>query len=111
MGRDVDIVRWREVIAFWPLKDDRTGVDEPSFSFDFNRARFGPSPNGSATWADHPVSGIVRLADGKLHCLLCLRVWSRDEVSNEVLVTPLSGTWIKEVHSLNDGVEIPVWKF
>jgi hypothetical protein len=51
------------------------------------------------------------LADGKLHCLLCLRVWTRDEVGNEVLVTPLSGTWIKEIHNLNDGVEIPVWKF
>ena len=111
VGRDVDVGRWREVIAFWPLRDDRAGVEQPSFSFDFNRARFGPSPNGSATWADHPISGIVRLADGKLHCLLCLRVWSRDEISNEVLVTPLSGTWIKEVHNLNDGIEIPVWKF
>jgi len=77
----------------------------------FNRARFGPSPNGSAIWADHPVSGILRLADGKLHCVLCLRVWSRDEVTNEVLATPLSGTWVKEVHGLNDGPERPVWDF
>lgn len=111
LGREVSIGRWRERIAFWPLKADGRGVDDPSFTFDFNRARFGPSPNGSAIWADHPVSGILRLADGKLHCVLCLRVWSRDEVTNEVLATPLSGTWVKEVHGLNDGPERPVWDF
>jgi hypothetical protein len=111
LGQEVGIGRWRETTAFWPLKDDRTGVEPPSFQFDFGRPRFGPSPNGSALWADHPVSGIVRLADGKLHCLLCLRVWCRDEVSNEVLATPMSGTWVKEVQGLNDGPEIPVWSF
>jgi hypothetical protein len=111
LGREVDAGRWREKVAFWPLKDDRSGVEEPSFLFDFNGARFGDSPNGSAIFADHPVSGIVRLADGKLHCIMCLRVWSRDEVKNEVLATPFSGTWVKEVRNLNDGAEIPVWKF
>ncbi len=111
LGREVSIGRWRESIALWPLADDRTGVEKPSFLFDFNRARFGGSPNGSAIWADHPVSGIVRLADGRHRCILCLRVWSRDEVTNEVIATPMSGTWVKEVHNLNDGPERPVWNF
>lgn len=111
IGQEISVGRWREMISFWPLTDDRTGIEAPSFSFDFDRARFGPSPNGSAVWADHPISGIVRLADEKLHCILCLRVWVRDEVNNEVIATPMSGTWIKEVHNLNDGPELPIWGF
>jgi len=111
VGRMVRPVRWRETLALWPLTPGRTGVCAPTFSFTFGHARYGPSPRGSALWADHPTVGVIRLADGCWHAVLCMRVWARDEVGNQVLETPQSGCWIKEIHTINDGPVVPEWQF
>jgi hypothetical protein len=83
-------------------------VDLPVVALDCP-ARFGPTPGGSPWLVDHPNGAIIRLADGRLHALLCARVAEIDETSIGTPPTPHSGIWIDEV--VDEGEAIPVWRF
>ena len=98
----------RTRLWLWPLTPDGRGVERPIVALDCP-SRFGPTPGGSPWLADHPNGAVVRLADGRLHAVLCVRVAEIEETGSGGSSTPHSGCWIDEV--IDDGPEMPVWRF
>jgi hypothetical protein len=110
-GRPVEAGKnTRSTLCLWPLKEDRTGFAEPMIVRDC-RGDFGPPVGGSRwTWrADHPSAASVRLADGKWHTLLGVRVQDYREIKEAMPPTPHTGMYVHEV--LCSGEPRPVWKF
>lgn len=64
----------RATMCVWPLTSDRTALLPPIVARDCT-ADFGPPPEGTVWFADHPTATTVRLADGNWHNLLAYRVW------------------------------------
>lgn len=87
----------RSAVHLWPI-DETAWSPRPAIVALDCESRFGPTPGGSPWLADHPNSALVRLADGRWHCLLCVRVAELDETVRGVTPTRYSGCWIDEVH-------------
>jgi hypothetical protein len=98
----------RNTLSLWPLKEERSGLAEPISVRDC-RAEFGP-PNGGSNWtwrADHPSAMTVRLADGKWHTLLGVRVQDYREIKEAMAPTPHTGMYVHEV--ISTGTPHPIW--
>ena len=100
----------RSTLCIWPLNADRNGLEKPIVVKDC-RAEFGPPPgNSNWTWrADHPSGMALRLADGKWHTLLGVRVQDYREIKEAMPPTPQTGMYVHEI--LTRGQPRPVWKF
>lgn len=101
----------REATWLWPLNARRTGTDAPLTVRD-GPAEFGPAPKDTPWRVDHPNSAVLRLADGRWHCLIVFRVYRNDllrAVGAPPAVGEVSGTYIEEV--LSRGPERPEWNF
>ena len=98
----------REILALWPLKQDRTGLETPIIARDC-RSEFGLPPGGSNWNADHPVATNLRLRDGRWHNTLVMRVVEYGEIVRQLGPAPQSGTYVEEVHAA--GKPIPAWRF
>jgi hypothetical protein len=116
----------REMLCLWPLNSDRDGLLSPHI-VSFPRYEYGPPPtyegplpdgevtdpgqsNKGRDWTcDHPSATTVRLADGRLHNLLCYRLLAQAEVQGGIPPTPYSGLCIEEV--ISDGPPKPEWSF
>jgi hypothetical protein len=100
----------RSTLSLWPLKEDRSGLAEPISVRDC-RAEFGP-PTGGSNWtwrADHPSAMTVRLADGKWHTLLGVRVQDYREIKEAMAPTPHTGMYVHEV--ISTGPPHAIWNF
>jgi hypothetical protein len=106
--------RLREKLCFWPLDPARTGVEIPSVVRD-GRAEFGAPPSGGTWWIDHPSAATVRLADGRWHNVVVIRICDGGEVQSSFdklccdAPAPQSGTYLEEVTS--PGAPFPPWRF
>lgn len=71
-------------------------------------ADFGPPPEGTRWFADHPISSVLRLADEKLHNVMAYRVMALSTSGRgQETITPATGTYIEEVQST--GGPRPIW--
>jgi hypothetical protein len=100
---------FRAKTCLWPLNAERTACGPVIVARDCV-ADFGPAPEGTTWFADHPTATTVRLADGQWHNLLGYRVmaFSTAGVGGETL-TPQTGCYIEEVFSA--GPARPAWRF
>jgi len=98
----------RNTLCLWPLNDQRTALATPVVARDCE-AEFGPPPGGSAWRVDHPSAMTVRLADGKWHNVLGMRVLEYGELTFVMPPTPHTGTHLEEV--ISSGEAIPLWTF
>lgn len=99
----------RSTLAVWPLNATRTALENPIVVRDC-RADFGPAAGGASwTWrADHPSGMTVRLAEGKWHHLLGVRVQDIREITAALPPTPHTGMHVHEL--LSKGTPHPPWK-
>ncbi|MCK4465653.1 MAG: exo-alpha-sialidase, partial [Bacteroidales bacterium] len=79
--------RTREILCLWPLNADRTELGELYIARDA-RGQFGPAPSGSWWRVDHPISSVLRLADGKWHGILAYHIVDNGEVEGFGSLTP-----------------------
>ena len=100
--------RTREILCLWPLNADRTELGELYIARDA-RGQFGPAPSGSWWRVDHPVSSVLRLADGKWHGVLTYHIVDNGEVEGFGSLTPQTGCYVEEI--LSKGKAIPIWNF
>ena len=100
---------FRAKLCLWPLNAERTGCGPLIVARDCV-ADFGPAPEGTTWFADHPIATTVQLADGRWHNLLAFRVMAFNTagVGGET-VTPRTGCYIEEVFSA--GSARPAWRF
>ncbi len=98
----------REILALWPLNQDRKGLQTPIIARDC-RSEFGFPPGGSNWNADHPVATNLRLRDGRWHNTLVMRVLEYGEIVRQLGPAPQSGTYVEEVHAA--GKPVPGWRF
>ncbi|MFH1007256.1 MAG: exo-alpha-sialidase [Candidatus Latescibacterota bacterium] len=100
--------RTREVLALWPLNDDRTDFEKILIARDC-RAEFGFAPSGSWWRVDHPRSAVVQLSDGGWHDLLIYQIADNMEIEGDADMAPQTGHYVEEVFS--KGEAIPAWRF
>lgn len=100
--------RKREILCLWPLNGDRTNLGELYIARDA-RGQFGPAPSGSWWRVDHPISSVLRLADGKWHGILTYHIVDNGEVEGFGSPTPHTGCYVEEI--LSTGKPIPAWNF
>ena len=100
--------RTREILCLWPLNADRTELGELYIARDA-RGQFGPAPSGSWWRVDHPVSAVLRLADGEWHSVLAYHIVDNGEIEGFGSPTPQTGCYLEEVFSR--GETIPAWRF
>jgi hypothetical protein len=98
----------REKLCLWPLAADRTRVETGVMVRDC-RGEFGVPPNGSTWIADHPVGGVVQLADGAWHGVLGYRLLEAADRDDGLPASSRTGAYVEEI--LSDGPAIPRWKF
>ena len=98
----------RNTLCLWPLNAERNGLATPVIARDCS-AEFGPPPGGSAWRVDHPSAMTVRLADGKWHNVLGMRILEYGELTFVMPPTPKSGAYLEEV--ISGGEAIPIWNF
>ena len=98
----------RNTLCLWPLNAERNALEPPLVGRDL-AAEFGPPPGGSAWRVDHPSGMTVRLADGKWHHLLGMRVLEYGELTYMMPPTPKTGSYIEEL--ISAGEPRPIWKF
>jgi len=98
----------RNTLCLWPLNAERNGLATPVIARDCS-AEFGPPPGASAWRVDHPSAMTVRLADGKWHNVLAMRILEYGELTFVMPPTPNSGAYLEEV--ISSGEAIPVWNF
>lgn len=113
-GRTAMALWLRENLCLWPLRPDRTGVETPVNAFDA-RAAFGPAPDigdwfVNFWYADHPIGGVFRLADGLWHSLLFFRTMVLAEAAGAAMPSEHTGCRMAEVLS-GEGKERTVWRF
>ncbi len=97
----------RDWLLLWPLKADRSGLEEP-ITVRNALKQFGPPPSGKVWFMDHPMSRTVRLADGAWRHLLVYRIMDRGEHSG-FPPAPQTGLYVEEV--ISAGPAIPSWNF
>jgi hypothetical protein len=102
-GRPVMKMRYRDQLWLWPLSADRRRVGEPfqllNCSQVLGEPRDAGGQNHDNRWfADHPVSSICRLADGRLHTLLSFRVIDAATTAGGCLPEPRAGAWLAQLH-------------
>ena len=107
-GRPVLGGRSRHTLAIWPLNRERTGLKRPIVAREL-RAEFGPAPGETAWRVDHPCSMILRLADGKWHNVVAMRILEYGELTHMQMPTKYSGAYLEEV--LSAGEPIATWSF
>jgi hypothetical protein len=106
-GRKILKTKMRDRLCFWPLTPDRKGVAASLCVLDTN-ARFGPPQSGHASslgrldhtniWsADHPITGVFRLGDGRLHTLISFRLTDAAVTAGGALPAAQAGTWVQEI--------------
>jgi hypothetical protein len=100
--------RTREVLCYWPLNVSRTDLEDCLIARDAP-AEFGPAPSGSWWRVDHPVSAVLRLADGAWHSVLAYHVVDNGEIEGSAGPTPQTGCYLEEIFS--QGEVIPAWNF
>ena len=100
--------RTREILCMWPLNTDRTELGELYIARDV-RGQFGPAPSGQWWRIDHPISSVLRLADGKWHGVLTYHIVDNGEVEGFGSLTPQAGCYVEEI--LSKGKAIPIWNF
>ena len=99
----------RNLLTLWPLSENLDALGPAQV---IRNAK--DLESGCGFWQfDHPVSSIIRLADGKLHSFLSYRVRDHwwDPKTKEPIATPSAdaGAAIQEV--TGPGEDIPVWEF
>ena len=100
--------RSRNRLVIWPLNEDRDGLEPPILVRDL-REDWGPPPGRSAWRLDHANAMTVRLADGKWHDVLGLRVLEVGEITHALDPTPRTGCYLEEV--ISAGKPAPPWSF
>jgi hypothetical protein len=95
-GNTTPDARMREFLCAWKLTPDRRGVERESLLLD-GPALLGPVPSGLVWYLDHPIGGLVTLADGKQHAILTFRVADAGEVVSDHKPTSVTGLWAEEV--------------
>jgi hypothetical protein len=98
----------REILCLWPFNANRTQLGELYIARDA-RGQFGPAPSGSWWRVDHPISSVIRLADGKWHGVLTYHIVDNGEVDSFASPTPHTGCYVEEI--LSKGKSIPIWQF
>ena len=98
----------RNTLCLWPLNAERNGLATPVIARDCS-AEFGLPPGGSAWRVDHPSAMTVRLADGKWHNVLGMRILEYGELTFVMPPTANSGAYLEEV--ISGGEAIPIWNF
>jgi hypothetical protein len=100
---------FRAKLCLWPLTADCTGCGPAIMARDCVQD-FGPPPEGTLWFADHPTGATVQLADGQWHRLLAYRVLAfKMGGAGKETPTPQTGCHIQEVFSA--GPARPSWKF
>ena len=107
-GRPVLGGRSRHTLGIWPLNRDRSGLEMPIVARDL-REEFGPPPGETAWRVDHPCSMVLRLADGKWHNVVALRILEYGELTHRQMPTKHSGAYLEEVMSA--GEPVAAWSF
>ena len=98
----------RKTLVIWPLNEERTGLETPIVARDC-RGEWGPPPGGTTWRIDHPSAMTVRLADGRWHNVMAVRVLEYGELTHAMDPTPRTGTYLEEV--ISAGQPIPIWNF
>jgi len=98
----------REKLCLWPLSQDRSRLETPVLARDTYQ-EFGPAPTGDTWNVDHPSAKTVRLADGRWHNIMALRICDHGEVDGGDAPAPQSGTYLEEV--MSNGTPVPAWTF
>jgi hypothetical protein len=99
----------RNTLAIRPLSAGRDKLAEEIEVLDC-RAKFGPPQGSNWSWrADHPSGMTVRLADGKWHHLLGVRVQDYREIKEAMPPTSRTGMYVYEI--LSSGPVRPLWNF
>jgi len=88
----------REMLWMWELSEDRSRLREPLIFRD-PAAEFGPPPSGTKWRVDHPISNTLRLADGRWHHIVCMRILDDAEMRTEAGATDFTGTYMEEIFS------------
>ena len=107
-GKPVPDGGTREVLMIWPLNVERNAVEIPVYLRDA-LTDFGPPPNGTIWWVDHPTAATVRLADGQWHNLIAYRAIEKAENFLGAMPTPYTGTYVEEV--ISRGKPLAAWNF
>ena len=90
---------FRELVGLWPLNAGRTTLLSPHI-VRYPRYEFGVPPAGGDWTCDHANGNTIRLADGRVHHLICYRLQAHAEVGgfqNDMPPTPHSGQWVEEL--------------
>ncbi len=98
----------RERLAFWPLDQERRGLETPLL-VRHCAGDFGPAPSGFTWGVDHPSAHTVRLADGQWHDVIGMRICDLGEVLRGEAPSPHTGAYLEEV--LTGGESRPRWRF
>lgn len=98
----------RNTLCLWPLNAERNALEPPLVGRNL-AAEFGPPPGGSAWRVDHPSGMTVRLAEGKWHHLLGMRILEYGELTYAMPPTPQTGSYLEEL--ISAGEPKPTWKF
>ena len=85
---------YRGFLQILPINAARTGL-ETAITVRDASSDFGAGPEGKGWMVDHPISNVVRLADGQWHCLLAYRVLARRDSP----AAPCTGLYVEEVFS------------
>ncbi|MBL9215433.1 MAG: hypothetical protein JNG83_08160 [Opitutaceae bacterium] len=98
----------RNKVYLWPLNAQRDTLEAPLLVRD-SMAEFGRPPGDTSWRVDHPSAMTVRLADGRWHNILGMRVLELGEGSMGLPPTPFTGCYLEEV--ISSGEAIPLWHF
>jgi len=114
VGKKLYSGSFRDQLCWWQLTDDRRSLYEPIVLLDtnqeFGEPRSMASDDQFNTWyVDHPVGGLFRLADGKWHSLLTVRVTDRAATQFGYAPTEHHGPCVIEFE--RPAPPKPVWMF
>ena len=73
---------------------------------------FGPAPKETPWRVDHPNSTVLRLGDGRWHCVLAFRLYRNDLLRPKGApsgIHEVAGAYFEEV--MSRGPAIPPWRF
>jgi hypothetical protein len=115
-GKNIPKTMKREVLSLWPLTEDRTGVGKPALVLDA-KARLGaarpfPMPGKPNYWyADHPLGGVYRLADGQWHTLMTFRLSDAALTAGGAGAAEAAGLWVVEIFEDSGEAAPRAWQF
>jgi hypothetical protein len=85
---------YRNALQILPLNSARTGL-ETAITVRNAGDEFGEGPAGKGWMVDHPISEVIRLADGQWHAILTYRVLARRDAPD----ASYTGLYVEEVSS------------